>query len=158
MNYQQEEIRELNREITDYHEVATPQAIEAAEEKRREAEPELSTLTQPDAFEEFLTGYLADQLEALKDGSRTDPVCDCPRPTCPLKRGELPQMVFDGETLERGARRYEREHIGSATVLNEAREAFAETCGDVKATLRAAVGLIQKTNFDTDEESAEASA
>lgn len=160
MNYHQQEIQALNQELLNYQEVAPPEAIEAAEETRAEAEPDLSLLTERHAFEQHLNEFLTAARQRLEDGDREEPLCDCSRPTCPLKNEELPSQVLTADDLEAGIRRYERDHVGSAQVLADARDDFAETAGEVKTTLREAVGLIKQTDFseDDDSENAEAAA
>lgn len=155
MTYHKQEIRRLNQEILNYQEVAEPSAIDAAEEKRSEAEPELSEIMRPNAFERHLNAFLAEAAADLKDGERDEPLCDCARPTCPLKRQALPPQVLNAESIDEGIRVYQRDHVGSAAVLDEARESFMGTCADVKTVLRQAVGLIKQHDIETDDEDGE---
>ncbi|NLV14357.1 hypothetical protein [Haloarcula argentinensis] len=159
MSYHKDEIDRLNEELLNYQEVADPAAIDAAEEKRSEAEPDLSEIMRPNAYERHLNTFLAEAADALEAGERDDPLCDCPRPTCPLKRQALPPQVLDAPSLDEGIRLYQRDHVGSAAVLDDARTSFNETCAEVKSVLREAVGLIKQRNLESsDDESDETDA
>jgi len=156
MTYHKSAIERLNTELLNYQEVAKPAALEAAEEKRKEAEPDLSELTEPNAYERHLNNYLAEAQREADQNNRDDPRCDCPRPTCPLKNGELPEAVVNADSLDEGIRVYQRDHVGSAAVLSEARRDYMETCADVKSVLREAVGLIKQDQIPDDSEEATA--
>lgn len=157
MTYHKQEIERLNTELLNYQEVAKPAALEAAEQKRKEAEPELSELTEPHAYERHLNKYLADAQAAADAGERDEPRCDCGRPTCPMLNGKLPTSVVNAGSIDQGIRIYQRDHVGSATVLSEARRDYMQTCADVKSILREAVGLIKQDQIpDADDEGASA--
>ena len=151
MTYHKDEIRRLNTELLNFQEVADPKAIKAAEEKRAEAEPELSEVLEANAYERHLTSFVADEVAALASGDRGEAVCDCPRPTCPLKLGQLPPAELQAGDLDQGIRRYQHSHVGDAVVLDEAREAFMEKCGRVKSVVREAVGIIKQDEFEAGE-------
>ena len=157
MQHHKKEIESISQSIIDLQEVATPKAIEASEEARQGAEPELTDLMRPDAFEYHLNDYLQDEREKLNRGERDDPLCDCSRPTCPVKHAKLPPQVEQYDDLLEGIRNYQRTHVGSARGLSEARDSFIDRCADVKTTLRKSLAAIQMTE-QADEQPDEAAS
>lgn len=158
MEHHKREIESLSREIINQQEVSTPGNIKAAEKVRSEAEPELTNLMRPDAFEHHLNNFLQAERENLNDGDRDEPLCDCSRPTCPVKQATLPPAIQHHDDLLEGIRNYQRSHVGNAKGLSEARDAFIERCAEVKTVLREAIGelKIQQMTDETDDESVEA--
>jgi len=127
--------------ITSQQKVENAERVEASNQKLREAEPKLSELTQPDAYREHVTDYLSDALDGLENGER-DEVCDCPRPTCPAKMGEIPPQAETYDDLAEGLRAWRRDHIGNGAVFRDAREAFVEDIADVRSKATEAVVIL----------------
>ena len=87
------------------------------------------------ALEQFIAGYIADELSARKAGER-GPVCGCSLPTCPLKRGVLPARVrIRGSGMlrpidtRRRAAEWILDHPGDGAVLQEALDERDEEMG-----------------------------
>jgi len=169
VRHHKREIQQLCDNIIDAHEYATLEEIIDAEDIREDVEPDLSKVMQADAFDRHLTEYLAAAKRAqssgrlgqfLPDGTLHEDeaahLCNCSRPTCPVKNETLPAQVTRADQLDEGIRHYQNNHLGDAVVLTAARDDFAETCAEIKQTLRRAVATIR--SMDTDSESEEAAA
>jgi len=118
-----------------------------ARARRSEIRSELELVTRPGGYEDFILSYL--QREAAKykayldgepaahpyGGERTRQLCSCTSSECPLKEERLPRQLDDAESLDRGIVRFRHAHRGHPLLLDEAREAFAETVTRVEQAL-----------------------
>ena len=127
--------------ITSQQKVENAERVEASNQKLCEAEPNLTHLTQPDAYREHVTSYLSDALSDLEAGDR-GPLCDCPRPTCPAKMGEIPPQAETYDDLAEGLRAWRRDHVGDGAVFRDAREAFVENIAEVRSIAAEALVIL----------------
>lgn len=130
--------------IVDQKEVATADAIRASEKHRDAAEPELTEMTVPNAYEDHLVEFMHDEKEEFQsDGADGTPLCSCPNPFCPLKKAELPAAVQMADSLEEGIRKYRRQHDGDARVLKDARTEWIGQYSEVKRHLERALTTLR---------------
>lgn len=155
MKHLRDELQSLTEDIIREKEVATEEAIDAAEEARSDAEPALTEVTLPDAYERHLIDYLQDEKDDLQAGDTTDPLCSCSNPWCPLKRGRLPAHVKMANDIEDGIREYRDKHDGDCRVLKDAREDWVQKCSDVKQQLDRALAILRGATVTDEEGNAE---
>lgn len=97
-------------------------------------------------YEEFLASYISAEQAAFKDpeGGRTQPLCTCDSAFCSLKEGRLPVRIRRADKLDREIERWAQDHAGHPTVLDDAREEWAQTRAEVYNGLRIALTALRQ--------------
>lgn len=152
MNHLSDELDSVAQNIIREKEVATEEAITAAEKARADAEPELTEVTLPDGYERHLIDYLQEQKDAFQNRENVDPLCTCSNPWCPLKRGRLPARVKMADDTEDGIREYRDQHDGDCRALKDARAEWVEKCSEVKQQLDHSLSILRGATVPDDHE------
>lgn len=125
-----------------------PAVQKALDELYRDADRLVREVMTDDGFLEYLSSYVSREhtkLEADRNGepehypydeTRSRPLCTCSDRYCRLKRGKLPRQIRDADDPKRAMRRFAHDHDGDPLVLQDARDTYADRCGEVEATYR----------------------
>lgn len=149
MSRVQKEIDSLLQTIRHWQETAGAEATLEAEEILRDIEDDLVRIETPSAYRNHLLQHVKQEKKRFQlpddhEDKRSDPLCDCSSPYCRLKRGKLPPVVTEAESIDEGITRLQAEHDGNAAVLTEGQDEWIEMTGEVRSELRRALTILKR--------------